>query len=161
MSVENFIADNATETEILAWLGRACTVLPSEDIAACVNAVNIQGPEIIKWIEANENPEAVCAQLSLCPTAKFVGDDTECTVCEFLAVTVENYLAQNSTEVEIEQALTALCNDLPGISAICTGIVDAYLPELIDWIIQGQPPNVFCSQVGLCSSSLLLESRQD
>lgn len=40
-------------------------------------------------------------------------DSVECTICSFIVGEVEKELAKNSSEGEIEAALTKLCNDLP------------------------------------------------
>jgi len=164
-TVEQLVENNATESEILQWLEKACALLPTGYSQQCMQAVAQDGPQVIQWIVDNESPEKICQQLSLCPSDEPVveepksiidllrlQDDTTCTICQFVAVTVEKYIANNATQAEIEEGLDQLCSNLPIISGECDSFVEQYLPQLIAWIQQDQPPKAFCVEVGLCTT---------
>jgi len=73
-----------------------------------------------------------------------------CTICELVVSTVESFIKENKTEQEIEKLLDALCDKLPVFGKQCEAMVDAYLPMIIDWIVNAENPQKFCTQIGLC-----------
>jgi saposin len=152
--VENQLDNNATESEIQQKLDSLCSDLPSPYNVECTLIVNAYLPQIIQWIENNETPQVVCQQLSLCPT-KEVKRDVEqnvCAVCELVVQVVESYVENNATQSEIEQALEAVCKDLPNpYKTECMLIAKSYLPQIIQWLENNEPPHTFCIQLNLCS----------
>jgi len=83
-----------------------------------------------------------------------VKDQNLCTICQLFITLVENYLAANATEKWIENILHNFpCEAVlpPDLAAQCDQFIDQYIPDLIDWINKNEPPNVFCSQMGLCN----------
>jgi saposin len=81
-----------------------------------------------------------------------VSSPVACAVCQTIALYVEKWLAENTTEQAIIDRLDVFCNELPGVGAECQAIVSIYLPDLIKWIENKETPLVFCTQVDLCSS---------
>jgi len=73
-----------------------------------------------------------------------------CSVCQLVVSYVESYIAQNATEAEIIKALDSLCANLPIFGQQCDAIVAQYTPQIIQWIINKEPPQAFCASVGLC-----------
>jgi len=80
-----------------------------------------------------------------------VNSPVACAVCQTIALYVEKWLAENTTEQAIVDRLDVFCNELPGVGPECQAIVATYLPDLIKWI-EKETPLVFCTQVDLCSS---------
>jgi len=74
-----------------------------------------------------------------------------CPVCQLVVTYVEQLIAQNSTIAEIEQQVDALCNMLPSPgNSLCVSLVATYLPQMIQWILNKENPQMFCQSVGLC-----------
>jgi len=69
---------------------------------------------------------------------------------------VEEFIKTNQTEQEIIDNLDALCTQLPIFQDQCVAIVGQYVPSLIEWILNQQNPQQFCSSVGLCSARATL-----
>ena len=134
-----------------------CGDLPSPYNGECTLIVNSYLPQIVAWIATNEPPATACAQLGLCsskPVAvKREVEQTPCTVCSLVVQVAETYLANNSTQTQIEAKLDALCGDLPSpYNGECVLIVNAYLPQIITWLENNEPPATLCAQLSLCSS---------
>jgi len=156
-TVEGFVINNSTEQDIVSWLGSACSLLPSPYDALCTQEVNQYGPEIINYIISKENPEVVCTQLHLCTSTRAVAtkkvQQGTCGICELVVTFAENYLANNGTISELEAAVEQLCSALPNpYSQQCDQFVEAQMPALIQWLINNEPPQQFCTSVGLCGS---------
>lgn len=91
--------------------------------------VNAYLPQIVEWIEANEPPHTLCAQLSLCASAsrgllkalKAAKKDSEkrsveqspCALCQIVVQMAENWLATNKSVASLEKKLEGLCTKLP------------------------------------------------
>jgi saposin len=74
-----------------------------------------------------------------------------CAVCEYVATIVENYALTNASVSSIEKALDSVCNSMPSpFNGECVLIVNAYLPELIDYVRNNEDPTTLCSQLALC-----------
>jgi len=163
---EKYIASNATETEILAKLGDACTVLVNPSwVHECKTVVATKGPELIQYIINDETPEVACAQIGFSgctaslaiapPKPVAVGDSVSCGICIYLVGLIEHYVENNATESEILAFLEKDC-DLLGIKswvAVCKSTVATFGPEIIKLVIDKQPADVVCAEIGLCSNS--------
>jgi len=76
-----------------------------------------------------------------------------CTICEFVVGEVEKFISENATESEILQKLEAACSILPSsLGAACKGLVAAYGPDLIQYVVNKESPAVACGAVGLCGN---------
>lgn len=167
--VEKFVAENATESEILAKLADACVILANPKwVQDCKDLVDTYGPSLIQHVINNEPPNVACAAVGLCNSSslavvdkklsnkiKTVNDDIGCAVCTFIVGKVEGYIANNSTESDILAFLEKDCEFL-GIKswvATCQGTVATFGPEIIQLVIDKQPADVVCTEIGLCNSS--------
>lgn len=63
--IESYISNNATETQILAFLENACAIA-GPYAAQCKTAVQTNGPKLIEWVLKKESPEVFCTQLGFC-----------------------------------------------------------------------------------------------
>jgi len=150
--VEVYIQQNGTETQIIDFLSTVCNLLSGNNQPICLAVLKNHGADIIQQIINNEPPAKVCQQLSLCPT--FKGPfDLDCSICTILVSYVEELVATNATETEIENALDGFCQALGPIGSSCVNIVNAYTPAMIAWIEKQEDPAIFCAQVGLCTTS--------
>jgi len=62
-TVEKMIASNATETEIIQTVDQICTLLDSSD---CYAFIAQYIPDLIQWIEDNEQPLEFCTAVGVC-----------------------------------------------------------------------------------------------
>jgi hypothetical protein len=112
--VENFIASNASEAEVIQQLDQVCALLGPLQ-STCVSFVQQYVPQLVLWIQNNEDPQQFCAQAGLCSSVSKSGkihhshkreaQQAGCSVCELVVQYVETYLASNQTETQIIQQL--------------------------------------------------------
>eukprot|EP01112_Ceratiomyxa_fruticulosa_P007711 TRINITY_DN1999_c0_g3_i2.p1 TRINITY_DN1999_c0_g3~~TRINITY_DN1999_c0_g3_i2.p1 ORF type:complete len:314 (+),score=59.79 TRINITY_DN1999_c0_g3_i2:183-1124(+) len=165
--VENYLQNNATETEILTKLEGDCTILgiPSW-INECKSLINVYGPDIVNYLIHNEDPTTVCAQLGLCnntdvslpvppPPKVDVTGSFECLLCEWVVGQVEDYLAGNKTESQILSFLEDECSILkdPKWVSDCKTLITDYAPIIIQMLVNQEPPSTICGQIKLCPSA--------
>jgi len=160
--IEGFIATNQSEQQIIDQLDQICSLL-GPLTQECDDFVASYVPQAIDWILKNEDPQQFCTQAGLCSFAKvntvrradakklIIKSGSTCSICETLAAMLEEFLGNPDTEHEIEDELSQICSQLPApFDAECKNIVDAYLPQLVQWIISKENPTVLCSQLSLC-----------
>jgi len=158
--VESYLANNQTEAQIIQQLDQVCALLPGSFSSMCDSFVAQYVPQLIQWIEAGESPQQFCTQVGLCSSAKKVEHHHKreveqggaCSICQLVVSYVESYVAKNQTEQQIIAQLEQLCSLLGPLSSQCNAFVENYVPELIQWLENGESPQQFCTQVGLCSS---------
>jgi len=68
-TIENWVASNTSETAIAGYLDIVCTVIP-QWTQTCDNVIAAEIPQIIAYINNNENPLTVCTNLGVCSAAK-------------------------------------------------------------------------------------------
>jgi hypothetical protein len=66
-SIEGYLAENLTETEIVKLLGVICAVLPATDRPACDHFLQNEVPALIQYIIKTESPMTACAEFGFCP----------------------------------------------------------------------------------------------
>jgi saposin len=156
--IESFVTDNSSEEFVLGHVGQLCILFPSPYSDDCKQAIKENGPAIFELIVNQEPPAKVCAQLSLCGQKKVVPkvsrvsskDPTTCFLCTQIISLGEQYVSDNSTEQEVEDALNNYVCPLMGpFSDQCLQLVSDY-PQLIQYLINSEPPNVACGQLELC-----------
>ncbi|KAJ5072527.1 hypothetical protein M0811_01542 [Anaeramoeba ignava] len=151
--VENFMENPKTEDEIEKFLEDVCNMLPSFLSGPCDSLVQEYLPQIINLIVNGVTPDQICSMIGLCATPPKAPKGIECTVCEMVMELLDNYLQQNHTEQEIEQFLEGVCNMLPSyLSGPCDSMIQEYLPQIINLIVNGASPDKVCSMIGLCAT---------
>jgi saposin len=152
---EDYLKNNATEQQILQFVEGVCLLFPSQFRPQCRAFIDQEGQQLIKLLLQKFPPNVLCARLGLCPgrvVPTYLQNGQYCMICEFVVQTVDGYLQNNKTVVEIEQYLDAFCNRLPpNFNTQCVQFVHTYLPLVIQWIITTERPDVFCTQIGLCT----------
>ena len=83
--------------------------------------------------------------------AKSIG----CDICTFVVTEIDKILAMSETEQQVIDAIEQLCaqldNIFPGASASCNALVETYLPQIIDGLINNQlAPAAVCGTLTLC-----------
>jgi len=167
--VEKFLAQNATESEILAKLADACVILANPKwVTDCKDIVDTYGPNLIQHVINNEPPNVACTAVGLCNSSslavvdkklankiKTINSEIGCGVCTFIVGAAENYVSNNATESQILAFLEKDCA-LLGIKSwvsTCQGTIATFGPEIIQLVLDKQPADVVCNEIGLCSNS--------
>jgi len=155
--VESYLAQNQTEQQIIQNLEQVCALL-GPLASTCDQFVEQYVPQLIQWIEAGENPQVFCHQIGLCTSTKVVKRTVQqggtCSICELVVQYVEAYVAQNQTEQQIIQQLEQICSLLGPLASTCDAFVSQYVPQLIQYLENGENPQVFCTQIGVCGSTV-------
>ena len=92
--------------------------------------------------------------VSMC---SFARADIKCDICDLAVTAAENYLESNKTQAQIQLVLDNLCAKTPFASE-CTGLVNQYLPQIINLLEQKETPQTICQQLHFCTSNLEFES---
>ena len=92
--------------------------------------------------------------LSSAVNASSIGDNKYCSWCQFIVTIGESFAQKNSTETEIEHFLQFACQRLPSkYDPECTSFINQF-PQIIDYIIQRESPDVACTQIGVCTQNI-------
>jgi phytepsin len=75
----------------------------------CQLLIDIEGKQIIKYLESGVTPTQACQSINLCP-------GSYCVVCTGVMFYVQELLANNATEDEVLKAVEQVCKFLPGTS---------------------------------------------
>jgi saposin len=82
-----------------------------------------------------------------------VKSSAECILCKFVAAKLDDMLAQNATQQEIQAALDKVCSFLPStVGAECKQFIDEYAAEILQILSQELNPSMICTALGLCTS---------
>jgi len=168
--IESFVTENTTETQVIVFLEQFCNFLPSPYNQACIQGIADDGPLIIQQILNFENPHVVCAQLTLCNSSsigkskqvpkqskvkvvpKVQTRDVPCDTCVYVVKAIESFVAQNSTEQEIEDYLTQVICPLLGIDSSSCALVASQIPAIVDLLESGATPQVVCQTLAFCTN---------
>ncbi|GFR60011.1 proactivator polypeptide, partial [Elysia marginata] len=150
--LDTMLKENATEQEVEQALGQVCNLLPASVKSECDAFVAQYTPQLIQLL-LQVKPSQVCGYLGLCSSKLTVKAGPQCVLCEFVMTQLDNILAANATEPQIEQALDTVCNLLPkSVKAQCEDFVHQYTPQLIKILLQYTPDKV-CTMLGLCTNN--------
>jgi len=156
--LEKFVSDNSTETEIIDALEKVCSYLPTSVQSACDDLIAMYGPEILQLLVNKEPPATICTQITLCKSSKVAKPEApanlECALCELVMSELEKFVSDNSTETEIIDALEKVCSYLPtSVQSACDDLIAMYGPEILQLLVNKEPPATICTQITLCKSS--------
>jgi phytepsin len=73
----------------------------------CQLLIDIEGKQIIKYLESGVTPTQACQSINLCP-------GSYCTVCTGVMFYVQELLASNATEGDVLKAVEEVCKFIPG-----------------------------------------------
>ena len=79
----------------------------------------------------------------------------QCDVCTFIVTELDNVLVADQTEQElinqVEKICTAIDGLLSGLGATCNTLVETYLPQIIEGLVENQlSPSSVCGTLTLC-----------
>jgi len=84
--------------------------------------------------------------------------NSTCILCEYVMSILSNYIRQNSTEQEIEQALEKVCNQMPRtLQQQCHELVENYGPPVIAVLIEDFDLKVVCRKLNLCTKQMKVD----
>merc|ERR1711997_343703 len=80
----------------------------------------------------------------------------QCDLCTFVITELDQLLVADSTEAQIIEQVEKLCTALDGVfagaGASCNALVEPYLPQIIEGLVNNQlSPSAVCSALTLCS----------
>jgi len=156
--IDGYLAQNKTDQQILTTLDNDCKLLVNTAwITDCQNIVNTYGQELITYIVNTQTPDKACEEIGFCNKTTIAAPTgaLECTLCEYIVKQAEGYLAANNTEQDILAFLEKDCTILPDKSWVttCQGLVTTFGPQIINMLINKEPPATICAQIDLCSNS--------
>jgi saposin len=147
-----------SEKGVKEALEKVCDFLPPILSGACKVFVDKYSDKLIDMLLKKMSAEAICKSLGLCH--KSVENGVSCTLCQFVIMEVEKLLHDERTEESIIKALDRVCHRLPpALRDECSYLVKTYLPLLIELLIQKQPPEVVCKEIGLCPKRMGEEAK--
>ncbi|KYR00463.1 saposin A [Tieghemostelium lacteum] len=165
--VEQYIAGNSTQSQILAFLDKDCTYLKATTfVETCQTLVNQYAPIVIQAVEQKEPASVVCSQINVCsssddssaqeveePVFGESADPVECELCLYLAGYVDTFVKNNQSLNDVENFLTTQCSRLSAKwSTECVNLVDAYVPEIFTLATDFTPEQI-CQKINLCAPS--------
>jgi saposin len=154
-TIEGWVENNATEQQIIQYLDQFCALNPQFQLP-CDAIVAYGVPTIIAWLQSNASPDQICKALGVCfkkSTMKVPKDTPFCSYCTTIVSSIEDYLAQNATQEEIEKNVDQLCALLPDeFSLYCEAFIASEIPAIIQYLNQNYTPQQVCSQIGLCAT---------
>ncbi|EGC33365.1 hypothetical protein DICPUDRAFT_80858 [Dictyostelium purpureum] len=163
--IEDYVKENQTEAEIKEEIEEVCLILPDSLQEPCKILISNNIGKIIHMLVNDASPRDICNFFKFCsPTPPpsqpkqqhtIKGKSTiECNVCEYIVSNVYRYITLNSTEAQIINALENDCSLLGGNLAItCQGLVNEYIPMIINLIENNEDPSTICGQIKLCAIS--------
>jgi len=153
-TIETWVAQNNTETQIANKLEAFCKILGDSDQNVCKGIIEAGVPQIIAMIEAKQTPTQICISLKYCTSLKVKATPVECEGCHFLVGTIETWVAQNNTETQIATKLETLCKVLgEGDQGVCKSVIDGGVPQIIAMIEAKQTPTQICVSLNWCTAS--------
>eukprot|EP01087_Luapelamoeba_hula_P024782 TRINITY_DN9552_c0_g1_i1.p1 TRINITY_DN9552_c0_g1~~TRINITY_DN9552_c0_g1_i1.p1 ORF type:complete len:136 (+),score=32.93 TRINITY_DN9552_c0_g1_i1:40-408(+) len=89
----------------------------------------------------------------LCAVVAPAAAQDQCSICEFAVQYIDGWLAENSTEAQIERYMEVVCALAPSSEAqICDDFVVRFVPAVITYLNNNIPPQYICSLLGVCTS---------
>jgi len=173
---ESELNSSSTQTDVENFLENVvCSFFPSSYQFYCETFIYLNYPSLLQYILTQETPAVACIRMGACTNSTSTtpvkeievpkpvaqqpqkeGEGFGCTICTLLVNLGESYLAENSTENEVENFLeNTACTLLPTIlSYECDAIVVSYLPALVQSILSKNNGTVECTRIGLCAGSV-------
>ncbi|KAH7672527.1 saposin protein [Dioscorea alata] len=148
-----FLAENKTQTEIIAYFHKACSRLPSLE-QQCIILVDFYGSLFFREISIIR-PEVFCQKVDLCEKQSVVlsKSNNTCNLCRQVVDEVLSRLKDPDTQFEIIHFLLKECNKVENHVQECKRIVLHYGPLIL---VNGEKfleTNDICSTIHACEPS--------
>jgi saposin len=152
--LDQMLANNASEAEILAALDKVCSVFPDTLQVQCRDFVDMYGKSILELLLQELEPSTICRALGLCPQKhefNQINGEEECAICKTIVIYMRSLLSKNATEQEIEKVLAKVCNFVPDtMKQDCSNFIQLYGGTLIKLLVSDVTPQEVCGILKLC-----------
>merc|ERR1712130_814588 len=97
----------------------------------------------------HEQDETLFPVLASYPPASsnLSGEGELCDICIDLVTLLEEWITDETTADEIAAFVEQFCSQLGPLASVCEGLIETYLPDLLDQLAEGLPPYQVCSSV--------------
>jgi len=163
--IENWLDQSEDQQMVIQAIEVVCTYMPDWE-STCDAMVESGVPTVVQWIDEYENETVVCGQLGLCQSLKpeikkpatlpLPGDD--CSECESIITTIENWMASNYSIETMASYLEILCTLVPQYTSVCDSYITNNLVMIIKYIESEESPADICAALGACSNKLFVEN---
>ncbi|KAK8834034.1 hypothetical protein M9Y10_021254 [Tritrichomonas musculus] len=174
--IEQLLKDEKVEEEIAQLVSSLCTNFPSPYDSLCKGIVELYIPQIIEYIEKDMEVLDICSTIGLCspsqnkkvvkkrvvygkmalPSPRIYDNSIGCDMCKKVIQYIEQLLKDEKVEEEIAQLVSSLCTNFPSpYDSLCKGIVELYVPQIIEYIEKDMEVLDICSTIGLCSEEIV------
>jgi saposin len=152
--LDQMLANNASEAEILAALDKVCSAFPDTVQSQCRDFIDTYGKTILELLLQELAPSVICKTLGLCSQKHEdigISGEEECAICKTVIIYVRSLLNKNATEDEIEKVLAKVCNFIPdSMKQECTNFIQLYGGTLIKLLVSDITPQEVCGILKLC-----------
>jgi len=167
--LESQVSKGENSSVLLGSVDKLCTRLHIEDW--CVANLKPKIVAALPQLLAKLDPSKVCAFVKLCgnnSVAKAAQEkmphkveteqkdnpkgmlDTKCVLCSLILGYVKQVIGSNQTQAAIEAALDKACQKIPFAKNLCVSVLEPYLTQIIEGIVNKEDPAVICAKIKLC-----------
>lgn len=83
-----------------------------------------------------------------------VKNGVECAICRLAMESIDDVIAANASQQEVEDGLKKVCNLLPSsVRVPCDNFINTYTPALVDLLLQELDPFLICNELRVCNDS--------
>jgi len=157
--IEEWVEANNTLTEMQTYLDALCATIFSGYEQTCDQIANQGLAQVVAWLKADESPQDVCTSLSLCTSSmaeKQLGG-LVCDECHAVVNTIEVWLDNTNNQDEVITAIEVICTGFSEWDATCDSMIEAGIPEVVNWIDTNENSTVVCQQLGSCGNDSKIE----
>ncbi|CAN0846781.1 Proactivator polypeptide-like 1 [Linum grandiflorum] len=149
-----YLANNKTQTEIIAILHRSCSQVASFK-RECISLVDYYAP--LFFLEVSSiHPQEFCKKMNLCQKVVAIASQLEedtCGICHQTVDEVMSKLKDPDTQLEIIELLLKVCNKMESRKAQCKKLVFEYGPLILINAEQFLEKTDICTALHACTST--------
>ncbi|XP_026315366.1 uncharacterized protein LOC113226815 [Hyposmocoma kahamanoa] len=158
--------DSSSYDDFLIGLLKTCGKMGGSFSDSCSMLIFKYYENILEAVKKDLTPKSLCHLSGQCsfqyhehdeftfPVVKFeelkATDDVPCEFCEQLVVHLRDMLTANTTELEFEKVLRALCKQTGEFKEECLHLVDEYYKSIYSFLMVDLKPDKICELMGLC-----------
>jgi saposin len=157
--VQTMLQNNASEAQILAFIESKLCNATGPLAPVCRLAIESFGPQILKMIAAQVDPEKVCELIGMCTAAApkkrelVAPKSVNCIVCKLVMTDVQSMLKNNASEAQILAFIeNKLCNATGPLYPVCKIAIDSFGPQILKMLAAQVDPAKICEFIGMCTS---------
>ena len=161
--IEELVASQMVEEEIETLVLKLCDKFNAPYNTLCATLVKQYVPTICQWIDQGIETLEICKKIKLCKKTEQVArlaipagaeDSFVCDMCQQLVKYIEELVASQMVEEEIETLVLKLCDKFNApYNTLCATLVKQYVPTICQWIDQGIETLEICKKIKLCKKT--------